>query len=168
MTRISCLKCRTVLQATPEQARKTIACPSCQTQMRLPPSSPQPQPAVVGPPPLPDQAVPPPVKTPEDEWYYAKDGQKVGPVTKDDLKTLVRTGQLSGSDMVWRAGMAGWKPASQVKGLFKTIPPAAPPVPAKPSLLSPTSRCSGKSGSSYDNACGRTSSCPSACVCSSA
>ena len=36
MTRFSCPTCKAVLQASPEQAGKTIACPKCKTQMRVP------------------------------------------------------------------------------------------------------------------------------------
>ncbi len=40
MTRFSCPSCKAILQATAEQAGKTIACPKCKTQMRLPASPP--------------------------------------------------------------------------------------------------------------------------------
>ena len=36
MTRFSCPTCKTILQATDEQAGATIACPKCKTQMRAP------------------------------------------------------------------------------------------------------------------------------------
>jgi hypothetical protein len=57
------------------------------------------------------------------EWYYAKNKQKVGPLTAAQLKQLVRSGELSRNDMVWKEGMAKWTPAGQVKGLF--------PIPAE-------------------------------------
>ena len=68
------------------------------------------------------------------EWYYAKDKQKVGPVTEEQLKELVRSGQLARTDMVWKQGMAKWMEAGQVEGLFesspsKTVPPPIPPAP---------------------------------------
>jgi antitoxin component YwqK of YwqJK toxin-antitoxin module len=51
-------------------------------------------------------------------WYYAKNKQKVGPLTAAQLKQLARSGELARNDMVWKEGMAKWTPAGQVKGLF--------------------------------------------------
>ncbi len=72
-----------------------------------------------------------------DEWHYTKDGQKYGPLSAADLKALARSGQLAPTDMVWKAGMAEWKVASGVKGLFQTVTPvSSPPLPA-PAAISP-------------------------------
>lgn len=83
------------------------------------------------------------------EWYYAKNKQKVGPVTDAQLKELVRSGGLARTDMVWKQGMAKWMQAGQVEGLFKdepsqavtaSVPPPLPdssgvvPVVARPAL----------------------------------
>jgi hypothetical protein len=46
MIRFTCPKCKTILQAAPQQAGAIIACPKCQTQMKVPPHQ-------VVPPPLP-------------------------------------------------------------------------------------------------------------------
>ena len=75
------------------------------------------------------------------EWYYAKDKQRVGPVTEAQLKELVRSGELSRTDMVWKQGMAKWMQAGQVQGLFEDGPPQAvtgsvpPPLPASPEIV---------------------------------
>ncbi len=61
------------------------------------------------------------------EWYYIKDGQKQGPVTAAELKSLARSGKLFLTDMVLKSGVNGWRPASVVKGLFDTQP-ASPPM----------------------------------------
>ncbi|MCZ2342752.1 MAG: DUF4339 domain-containing protein [Bacteroidales bacterium] len=69
------------------------------------------------------------------EWYYTRDGSRVGPVADVELKQLVRSGELARNDMVWKEGMAKWQPAGQVKGLFDDAPPqpvkttAPPPLP---------------------------------------
>ena len=76
------------------------------------------------------------------EWYYAKNKQKVGPVTEAQLKELVHSGELSPTDMVWKQGTAKWMQASQVEGLIEAgpseivrgsvsppLPPLPPPVP---------------------------------------
>lgn len=75
------------------------------------------------------------------EWYYAKNRQKVGPVTEDELKVLVRSGGLARTDMVWKEGMAKWVQAGQVRGLFEDGPPQPvmasipPPLPASPEAV---------------------------------
>lgn len=60
------------------------------------------------------------------EWYYAKDGQQLGPVSAKELKSLADSGQLRGDDLVWKDGMPDWKPAGQIKGLVSGQPAGAP------------------------------------------
>jgi hypothetical protein len=65
------------------------------------------------------------------EWYYAKNKQRVGPVTAAQLQELVRSGELSRTDMVWKQGMAKWVQAGQAEGLVDaaTLAPTPPPFP---------------------------------------
>jgi hypothetical protein len=70
------------------------------------------------------------------EWYYAKNKQKVGPVTEAQLQELVRSGELSPTDMVWKQGMAKWQPAGAVDGLLPQSPPAPPEPPRLPDATS--------------------------------
>jgi hypothetical protein len=51
------------------------------------------------------------------EWYYQREGQRAGPVTVDELKQMLRSGQIHRDELVWGAGMADWLPASQVDKL---------------------------------------------------
>lgn len=125
MPRFSCPKCKTTLEATAEQAGQVITCHQCQTQMKVPSSVPQPPPAQPAPPPLPAHT--------EQEWHYAKNGQRVGPVTEADLKALIQSGQLSPSDMVWKQGMTQWTEARSIPGLIseaRTHAPSPPPLPS--------------------------------------
>lgn len=77
------------------------------------------------------------------EWYYAKAGEKVGPVTQALLKELADAGELSRTDMVWKQGMTKWVEAGQVTGLFESGTPNAvtgavpPPLPAAPKSARP-------------------------------
>jgi hypothetical protein len=135
MNRFSCPKCKTMLQASPEQAGKTIACPKCKTPMRVP-SSPitqeSPSEETV-PPPSPAQAAPPPLPAPaQDIWFYALNGQQTGPVPVRELKELIRSGKIGPQDLVWKAGTAGWEPAGQVQGLFERSTTTATPPPLPP------------------------------------
>ncbi|MBX9679109.1 MAG: DUF4339 domain-containing protein [Gemmataceae bacterium] len=70
------------------------------------------------------------------EWHYTKDGQQHGPMSAAELKALAQAGKLAPTDMVWKAGMAEWKVASSVKGLFPASAPDAPP-PASTASLEP-------------------------------
>jgi hypothetical protein len=70
---------------------------------------------------------------PQHDWYYHKEGQKLGPVSAGELKRLAASGELRAEDLVFREGLADWTPAGRVKGLFPSaaVPaPAAAPVPA--------------------------------------
>jgi hypothetical protein len=66
------------------------------------------------------------------EWYYNKNGTKHGPVAGAELKALAEASKLLPTDLVWKEGMTGWKPASSVKGLFPAAPVATPPPSATP------------------------------------
>jgi Interferon-induced transmembrane protein/GYF domain 2 len=63
----------------------------------------------------------------EGDWYYAKNNQQQGPVPLASLADLLRSGQLSGTDLVWRPGMPNWTPAGQVPELTGGAPAAAQP-----------------------------------------
>lgn len=68
----------------------------------------------------------------KEEWHYAKDGQQFGPISAADLKRLATTGELSATDLVWKDGMADWKKAASIKGLFligQSATSSPPPVP---------------------------------------
>jgi hypothetical protein len=41
-------------------------------------------------------------------WHYAKDQERHGPVSQEQLLGLLRSGALADHDLVWREGMAVW------------------------------------------------------------
>ena len=51
------------------------------------------------------------------EWYYAVNGQQVGPVAEDALRQLLLSRQVSYTDLVWREGMKDWQPAGTIAAL---------------------------------------------------
>ena len=64
-----------------------------------------------------------------DQWYYAQQGQRQGPVSEEQLKQLASSGELKPTDKVWKKGMAAWEAASAVEGLFpKPAKNEPPPV----------------------------------------
>ena len=63
-----------------------------------------------------------------DSWFYAKNKQQFGPVGTAQIKRMLQSHQLLGSDLVWADGMPEWVPAASVAE-FNTEPTGQPPVP---------------------------------------
>jgi len=57
------------------------------------------------------------------QWYYAQEGQQVGPVDDAGLQQLVNAGTITPETLVWHAGMANW-------AAYSTVAPAAAPAAA--------------------------------------
>lgn len=60
-----------------------------------------------------------------EQWYYGKDGSKVGPFTGRELRELAACGLLLPGDTVWQVGIPMGVPARRVKGLFRAAPGGA-------------------------------------------
>jgi RsiW-degrading membrane proteinase PrsW (M82 family) len=73
-----------------------------------------------------------------EEWFYVADGVQGGPVGVDALAGLVARGALTPDTLVWKEGMADWRPARQaLPELFAPRPSTATPPtvlfePARP------------------------------------
>lgn len=71
------------------------------------------------------------------QWYAEQDGARVGPMPRDQLATMVTSGQVTPSTLVWREGMSQWTQASAVPelgDLLKSVPPPLPPKAGPPPL----------------------------------
>lgn len=67
-------------------------------------------------------------------WYYAINGQKLGPVSESQLKELALGGKLANA-LVWKDGMPEWTPSNKIKGLvFPTAGNFAPTLPTFPAM----------------------------------
>ena len=64
---------------------------------------------------IPDLEITP--KSASGRWHYAQNDIQKGPVSFDELRSLVASGNLDGSDLVWTDGMKEWAPAHSVPGL---------------------------------------------------
>jgi hypothetical protein len=64
-------------------------------------------------------------------WFYAKNGQQIGPVDFSEIERLRAEGQLTDDTLVWQQGMANWVKFSSV-----SKPAAEKPVVEVP--VSPT------------------------------
>jgi hypothetical protein len=47
-------------------------------------------------------------------YHYSANGQQLGPVTEEQLRQMVASGQLSASTLIWREGMGEWQPLGAV------------------------------------------------------
>lgn len=56
------------------------------------------------------------------QWYYALNGQRLGPVSQDELAKLVADGVVRGDTLVWSQGMAEWVAYSKVAGAGGSAP----------------------------------------------
>lgn len=52
------------------------------------------------------------------EWFYAESGQRIGPVSEDELRLACLRGNVQPETLVWRAGMADWQPLAAVEPAF--------------------------------------------------
>ena len=47
-------------------------------------------------------------------WYYADGKRKVGPISEEELKSLVKSKKINMETMVWRQGMKDWKELGKI------------------------------------------------------
>jgi membrane protease subunit (stomatin/prohibitin family) len=74
------------------------------------------QTAPAGPPPMPG-------------WYLGNGGAQTGPFDDAALAAQAAAGTLTAGTLIWRAGMAGWEPASSVPDVAKHLGATPPPLP---------------------------------------
>ncbi len=49
------------------------------------------------------------------DWYYVENGRRIGPIDETTLDTLVRAGAVGAETLVWREGMAEWRPYAEAR-----------------------------------------------------
>lgn len=62
------------------------------------------------------------------QWFYAINGERLGPVTPEQLSTLVANGTVTSETLVWREGFANWEPWGSVAAA-NPLPAADPGAP---------------------------------------
>ena len=74
-------------------------------------------------------------------WHYAKGGERHGPVSFAALRSMIVTGEVAQTDLVWREGMADWLPAGQVAEIsgVDSGPSTSPVSPATGGIQTPQS-----------------------------
>lgn len=64
----------------------------------------------------------------ERAWYANIHGEKRGPISSAELKSLAAKGDIDRTSLVWCDGLADWVQAGTIKGLFVGPPPARQPI----------------------------------------
>jgi GYF domain 2 len=70
-------------------------------------------------------------------WFYAKDGQQIGPVDFSEIERLRAEGQLTDDTLVWQQGMANWVKLSSLSKPAAEKPVAETPAAEKPIVEKP-------------------------------
>lgn len=65
-------------------------------------------------------------------YFVAKNGEKSGPLERDEVYRRLVAGELTGTDLGWCEGMGEWEPLS------KLFPPQAPPISGSAPVFGPT------------------------------
>jgi hypothetical protein len=82
------------------------------------------------------------------EWFYSRQGNRHGPLTAQQVKSLAASGDIGPSDLLWRPGLAAWARAERFKGLFAERPKQAAPsseLPADSVSVAPSANLLGTS-----------------------
>ena len=77
------------------------------------------------------------------QWYYATpDGQRHGPLPAPELQALAKAGAIGAQNLVWREGMAQWRPLQELAAELglPPLPPPVPPAAATPRYAAPPPR----------------------------
>jgi hypothetical protein len=59
-------------------------------------------------------------ESPNDLWFFSREGHQSGPITFAELREKADEGALRPRhDLAWTAGMPDWKPVGEIEGLFE-------------------------------------------------
>jgi uncharacterized RDD family membrane protein YckC len=65
-------------------------------------------------------------------WYFAADGERVGPRSLDEMRALLADGTVTPETLVWTSGMSAWTQAGELPLLLEA--PATEPEPFTPAV----------------------------------
>lgn len=43
-----------------------------------------------------------------EQWWYELNGQQIGPITKDEIQSLINEGKLNTESLIWTSGLSEW------------------------------------------------------------
>lgn len=67
------------------------------------------------------QPTPPPIANPSVQLYAAINNAQAGPFNEHEFVTLIQRGLIDKDTLVWKAGLSGWVPASQLPEVGKLL-----------------------------------------------
>lgn len=70
------------------------------------------------------------------DWYFCKNGKQEGPISLDELKGMIASGELADTLPVWRIGASHWIKIRRHPDLISSIP-TPPPLPGPSGIESP-------------------------------
>lgn len=73
------------------------------------------------------------------DWFVSQGGERLGPLSEEQLRGLVIAKRLMPTDLIWRQGMPEWLPAGRIKGLFPQDS-TPPPLPEAPGIVAVSRR----------------------------
>jgi hypothetical protein len=56
------------------------------------------------------------------KWFYAKDGQAIGPLSTPEMHELIGQGACTRTTLVWTRGMRDWLPACMAAWMWEQRP----------------------------------------------
>jgi predicted Zn finger-like uncharacterized protein len=74
---------------------------------------------------------------PDHGWYVGIRGTPTGPIHRAEIRERVAAGDIDSESLVWREGMAEWKPARTFPDLLAVIEAARAPAPAASAVITP-------------------------------
>jgi hypothetical protein len=72
----------------------------------------------------------------DDDWFYAKGKNTHGPVSSRELRALLATGRLLGSDRIWNESLSDWVPAEDVPQFMGSVAQTSTSTPPGKSAAS--------------------------------
>lgn len=70
-------------------------------------------------------------------WFYAHEGTKKGPVSRDDLQRALLRGEVDRQTLVWCKAMPQWQALESVEELRPLLEHVPPPLPPEPPAVAP-------------------------------
>lgn len=71
----------------------------------------------------------------ETTWHYMQNGNQQGPVSAEQIKTMLASGKLKLEDSAWTEGLSAWTPFSQLGEIFPTTTPQHIPKSIQPPII---------------------------------
>jgi hypothetical protein len=62
-----------------------------------------------------------PIPSPNIEYFAVVDGAQAGPLSEDELRTLIERGAVTSDSLIWHRGLTAWKQAKDVPMANKWI-----------------------------------------------